>query len=372
MLHAGNALLAKLRAVALTEEDDAVGTTVAGAAGAAALKDKRGRPAAAAAAAALGAAAVSAQPAWMVAAGTKAREWLALLPTVRRAPPPGDVARFGFNRPIAHPASPPEPSAARTRPRSQDLAATATSAAGTGAAADPISRCIAREVSNASALLKRVRRDLEDLVQVCEGTMKQTNHLRAVLQDVNRSQIPRHWRKYKVPSSIALPQWVADFAARVRQLEQLASPNPPATVWLGGLLAPEAYITATRQAVAQSNRWSLEELVLRLELAPDDQVRKDTFLLSGLRLEGAAWTDGRIEPSVNMATRLPTVRLCWVRRPSSGAAAAPSGADAGLVFPVYLNASRADLLFSAQIPVRDLTEQSAALRAIALVASPLK
>jgi len=219
-----------------------------------------------------------------------------------------------------------------------------------------------------------VRRDLEDLVQVCEGTMKQTNHLRAVLQDVNRSQIPLHWRKYKVPSNIALPQWVADFAARVRQLEQLASPNPPATVWLGGLLAPEAYITATRQAVAQSNQWSLEELVLRLELAPDDQVRKDTFLLSGLRLEGAAWTDGCIETSVNMATRLPTVRLCWVRRVGGRAAAAPQGADAdaGLVFPIYLNASRADLLFSAQIPVRDLTEQSAALRAIALVASPLK
>ena len=79
----GNALLAKLRAVALTEEDDAVGTTLAGAAGAAAPRDKRDRPAAATATPI--AAAVSAQPAWMVAAGAKAQEWLALLPKVRRA-----------------------------------------------------------------------------------------------------------------------------------------------------------------------------------------------------------------------------------------------------------------------------------------------
>lgn len=33
-------------------------------------------------------------------------------------------------------------------------------------------------------------------------------------------------------------------------------------VWLGGLFIPEAYITATRQYVAQANGWSLEELYL--------------------------------------------------------------------------------------------------------------
>lgn len=35
-------------------------------------------------------------------------------------------------------------------------------------------------------------------------------------------------------------------------------------VWLGGLLNPEAYITATRQCVAQANSWSLEELHLQV------------------------------------------------------------------------------------------------------------
>lgn len=33
-------------------------------------------------------------------------------------------------------------------------------------------------------------------------------------------------------------------------------------VWLGGLFNPEAYITATRQCIAEANGWSLEELVL--------------------------------------------------------------------------------------------------------------
>jgi len=38
-------------------------------------------------------------------------------------------------------------------------------------------------------------------------------------------------------------------------------------VWLGGLFAPEAFVTATRQCVAQANAWSLEELVLEVRVA---------------------------------------------------------------------------------------------------------
>ena len=35
-------------------------------------------------------------------------------------------------------------------------------------------------------------------------------------------------------------------------------------IWLGGMFVPEAYITATRQFVAQANNWSLEELALEV------------------------------------------------------------------------------------------------------------
>ena len=36
------------------------------------------------------------------------------------------------------------------------------------------------------------------------------------------------------------------------------------SVWLGGMFIPEAYITASRQYVAQANSWSLEELGLQV------------------------------------------------------------------------------------------------------------
>lgn len=42
-------------------------------------------------------------------------------------------------------------------------------------------------------------------------------------------------------------------------------------VWLGGLFIPEAYITATRQYVAQANSWSLEELSLQVTVTDATQ-----------------------------------------------------------------------------------------------------
>ena len=37
-------------------------------------------------------------------------------------------------------------------------------------------------------------------------------------------------------------------------------------VWLGGVFTAEAFITATRQQVAQANTWSLEQLHLHVNL----------------------------------------------------------------------------------------------------------
>lgn len=53
------------------------------------------------------------------------------------------------------------------------------------------------------------------------------------------------------------------------------------SIWLGGLFAPEAYITATRQTVAQSNQWSLEELRMHIEVGTTDD-RPDTFRIKGV------------------------------------------------------------------------------------------
>ena len=67
---------------------------------------------------------------------------------------------------------------------------------------------------------------------------------------------------------MAVSGWISDFARRLGQLTQIAGLDNLSNVevWLGGLFFPEAYITATRQAVAHRKKWSLETLRLHLDI----------------------------------------------------------------------------------------------------------
>ncbi len=55
---------------------------------------------------------------------------------------------------------------------------------------------------------------------------------------------------------------------------------------MGGLFNPEAYITATRQFVAQANGWSLEELMLEVLISDSDkqdlELDDGTFGVTGI------------------------------------------------------------------------------------------
>ena len=84
----------------------------------------------------------------------------------------------------------------------------------------------------------------------------------------------------KIPKSCSVAAWITDFSSRVNQLvsvsasvsKQGAAALKTCTVWMGGLFNPEAFVTATRQCVAQANSWSLEELSLDVTVA-DEQVK---------------------------------------------------------------------------------------------------
>ncbi|KAJ2583355.1 dynein heavy chain, partial [Coemansia sp. RSA 1836] len=141
----------------------------------------------------------------------------------------------------------------------------------------PLFRVIHRETAVARALLTRVHGDLLQLRGACRGETKQTNHIRDLLADFSAAIVPRSWlATYAVPRAYSLSRWMADFADRVKSTRHLADRIATGrsvvdavraeSVWLGGLLYPEAFVTATRQAVAKRVGCSLEELSIRLRV----------------------------------------------------------------------------------------------------------
>lgn len=157
---------------------------------------------------------------------------------------------------------------------------------------DPLYRYFEREVNSGAKLLQDVVHDLNDVVLICQGEKKQTNYHRTMLSELVRGILPANWCRYTVPRGCTVIQWITDFSQRVKQLQQVSQVVSSAgskelqsfPVWLGGLLNPEAYITATRQCVAQANSWPLEELQLDVTITDTydrNSIPNDCFAITG-------------------------------------------------------------------------------------------
>ncbi|KAI4519311.1 dynein heavy chain [Schizophyllum commune Loenen D] len=231
----------------------------------------------------------------------------------------------------------------------------------TGDNQDPLHRLFSREGNIGRNLLTQVRRDLSDVVKVCLGELKQTNHLRTLMSALTKGTIPDHWRRYKVNHTMAVSGWIADFSRRLAQLDHIASLDnlTNVEVWLGGLFFPEAYITATRQAVAHRKKWSLETLNLRLDIERVND--PSAFVVDGLVLEGASWSTDKLVLNDGQSVRLNPSQIRWVQTDEAS--------SENLVnLPVYLNNDRRDVLFTVDLPFDESAGALVAMRAVCLTA----
>ncbi|TPX53424.1 hypothetical protein SeMB42_g00788 [Synchytrium endobioticum] len=208
----------------------------------------------------------------------------------------------------------------------------------------PLRRFFERENKLGHDLLKNVRMDLFNLEKVCTGQMKQTNHLRELMSSIIRGVVPNHWKVYKSAHKMTLNQWIVEFELRLEQISRVAKQSNlnEFEVWLGGLFMPEAFITASRQAVAQHRKWSLEELELQVHV--EDSAHRGGFTVSGLRLEGAEFKDGLIHLSSAVSSPLPFTSILWTRRQ---VATSQPISQPLVTIPVYLNRDRDQELFKA-------------------------
>jgi len=227
---------------------------------------------------------------------------------------------------------------------------------------NPLFRFFDRENQIGRSLLKKIRQDLVDIKHVCDGELKQTNHLRMLLSCLTKGIIPDHWRKYKVSKIVSLNHWIADFKSRLQQLEAITNETQYAglSIWLGGLFMPEAYVTATRQAVAQSHKWSLEELRLEIDLDKSGDV--DSFIITGLKLSGAEWKNSQIRLVSSPFTKLDKAQIRWVLKSEE-----VETNDQTVELPVYLNEDRSDLLFIINSSAKKEDKNKVAQRGVAVI-----
>jgi dynein heavy chain 1 len=117
---------------------------------------------------------------------------------------------------------------------------------------------------------------------------------------------------------------------------------------------PEAYVTATRQCVAQANSWSLEELQLEVTVGGGVE-GGDSFAVVGLKLQGAQCRNNQLLLASTILSELPPTLLTWARGGMQGApggatqSTAPVQPSNKISLPVYLNSTRTELLFTVDL-----------------------
>lgn len=229
---------------------------------------------------------------------------------------------------------------------------------------DPLFRFFERENQIARQLLRIIHDDLISLQKVCLGELKQTNHLRQLMSWLNKGLIPDHWKRYKVPRSASLNSWLADLKLRLEQVESLAQESSfdQVEVAIGSLFTPEAYVTATRQATAQRYKWSLEELILDVDIG---DIKQDSsgYRIRGLKMEGAQWNNNEICLTSEPSTKLPKTAIRWIRKDQR------KQVENIVELPVYLNSDRTDLLLTMSIPANAEEKDRIPQRAVAVIIS---
>jgi len=163
--------------------------------------------------------------------------------------------------------------------------------------------------------------------------------------------IPSHWIKY---GSTALKKktkaslWIPDFAKRVSVLAKLGDLDPikygDMDVWLGGFMAPAAWLAATKQSVANRHGWSIDELTLKTTV-DDKSSREDSFTFIGMRMFGAKWSGGAIAiDNDDLSFKMPPVRFTWVKK-------TVAAKDKGLYakIPIYLDETREEFVWAVHL-----------------------
>ena len=241
---------------------------------------------------------------------------------------------------------------------------------------DPIFRLFEREIAQGAQLLERVRANLNDIILIVDGKLKMTNLIEALMQDLHKGVVPNSWIGYKIPNGLTVLQWIKDFVERINQFQVISETCSThgftalkhLHIWMGGLFAQEAFLTATRQYVAQMNQangWSLEELVLEVTIS--NEPPKDTaFVVTNITLEGAEVVGEKIQVSENISSQIPYTCLSWKRFNQD-----IDYKKDKVTIPVYLNHQRLNYLFSLDLSpaTPDLTESVCDKRGVCLLMS---
>jgi dynein heavy chain 1 len=213
----------------------------------------------------------------------------------------------------------------------------------------PLYRCMQREYNIFRGILLAVHEDLTLVKAVLSGKEPANNKVRALFIALKKDALPVDWGKPEnALSQLPTTLWMTDFVKRCEQMAKISKTAAEqfcgVDIWLGGLQSPEAFVAATRQAVAQAHSWSLEDVELRITVGDTSSNRADSYTFLNLDLQGAVWEGSSLSISNTALTfKMPPVRFTWVKNDAAKAETSV------IRTPFYLDQTRSKYLFAGNL-----------------------
>jgi len=85
---------------------------------------------------------------------------------------------------------------------------------------NPLFRFLEREVTVATNLLNKIRGNLVETKNLCEGKIQSTVDMRKLAKDLYSDLVPASWKRYTV-AKLSVTDWISDFKKRLDQFSTL-------------------------------------------------------------------------------------------------------------------------------------------------------
>ena len=154
-----------------------------------------------------------------------------------------------------------------------------------------------QECNRMNRLLAAIKKGLREVRLGLKGELTVTPGMEAIENALFFDTVPPGWGVIMGPSTKPLAGWYIDLLTRVQCLEAWTGDITalPASIWLGGLFNPQAFLTAIGQQTARKNEWPLDKVALTIDVTK--KYNKDDFqsapregaYLYGLYMAGARW-----------------------------------------------------------------------------------